>query len=123
MNNRIYVVRSGKIEMYVYASSIRDAWRKFFKSLKRSDIWRIGFLAKLTTPEGDVYLMRTVPALFMLGLIDRNTAVRAIMKIFISDVEEAEVLLQRYCLKDSWVVSDGEDRETEKTVRRYNKLR
>jgi len=122
MNDEIYIVRTGKIKMYVYASSIRDAWRKFFKSLKKSDIPGIALIAELTTPDGDKYLMRTFPALFMRGLIDNDTVVRAIMKVSDLDRKGAEILLRKCCLKDSWVVSDGEDRRAEKTLRRNNKL-
>jgi len=122
MSDEIYVARTGKIKMYICASSIRDAWRRFFKSLKKSDIPHVGHIVELTLPDGEKYLMRTVPALFMRGLIDHNTAIRAIMKVTDLDRKCAEILLRKCCLKDSWVVSDGEDREAEKTLRRDNKL-
>ena len=99
-----YMIRSYKLTMVIEANNMREAWKKFFRLVKeKRKVRDIGHLASLIDEKGEEYIFRTVPALYAGGVIDKDTAVRSLMRVLKSDPIETEYLLMEWSRNDSWV--------------------
>ena len=104
IEEKVYRIESNKIEMYVNAENIKDAWRKFFhKVINEGLVKDIGMMALLY--DGDkVYAMRTVPALYAAGVISFEMAVGNIQHHIGVDTGTAIQMLKMCSEADRWAV-------------------
>jgi len=100
-----YLIRSGKLIFFTNATDRAEAWRHFFRYVRKN--WEqckysIGHLAELVD-ENERYPMRTIPALYGGGLLDLNEALKALTDILSGEENELLALLALWTLQDAWV--------------------
>ena len=101
-----YRIVTKDLSVDVVASDIREAWIEFFRMLKEE--WenlksRVGVIALLYDGK-EAYPFRTPPTLYNLGLIDEETAVKAIQVVAEVSKKEARRMLKVFTKADGWVV-------------------
>jgi DNA-binding phage protein len=99
-----YTLKSGDIDTVVSADDRRAAFKHFFARVVEDDLVDdIGHVVRLH--DGDEkYPMRTVPALYAAGVIERERAVTNVAEATQTDRAEADRLLQDATETDAWVV-------------------
>jgi len=108
-----YLIRSKEVRFLTVARDRMRAFRNFFLHLKKNPhlLEKIGVIA-VTTEDGKIYLMRTIPTIYALGLIDRETALLNLRRVGFS-ILEADALL------DWMVEEDIRNLELEKESKIY----
>lgn len=96
---------SKDINIMIVANTRKEAFAKFFKKLKAKEIGieEIGNLVMLHDKDEE-YPFRTVPSLFLLGLMDEETAIANIAEVVGSNPTQAGKMLYNAAEKDKWIV-------------------
>lgn len=102
--NKIFEVRSKDINFVIEAENRFQAFKIFFEKVRSNNLLdKIGHIA-VTKDDGKKYPIRTVPALYLLGYIDKDTAIENLKLCVGVDDKEATKLLKDCCKQDSWVL-------------------
>jgi len=104
-----FLIVSKDYRFSTVAHDRREAWRRFFSSIRDDDslLSKIGQLAMLVEEgkeeEGQHVGMRMVPALYKGGLLPKEAAVANVATVTGANEAEAQTMLMRLAAKDSWV--------------------
>ncbi len=110
-SEKVYRIKSGRVDMIVNAMGHKDAWRKFFYNVIKKDLVKdIAILALMYDGE-QVIAMRTVPALYIAGAIPLETAIKSLQHHFGLDAREAKELLDFCTVADRWAVDGLRDND------------
>lgn len=102
----LFQLRSKEVVVTFEVEDRREAFKRFFEFVVEEDlIDHIGHIVQ-TQEDGEVYPMRTVPALYEIGEIGMDTAIEALSEIMDESEEDLPMFLEHLAQKDSWAV-DG----------------
>jgi len=96
---------SKDIDIIIVAKNRKHAFAKFFKKLKDKEIGldQIGHLVMLHDEEEE-YPFRTMPSLFLLGLVDEETAIANLIECVGVNETQGGEMLYKAAEKDKWIV-------------------
>ena len=105
MRKRLYVIKYKGGKMRIIAENRDEAFAKFFKlvSEDKISIEDLGNIVILHDRKED-YPFRTVPLLWQMKLIDKQTAIANIVACTGAETKEAEKMLYKYSFNDSRLI-------------------
>jgi hypothetical protein len=106
-NEKLYIIESKTSKFICLARNKKEAYAKFFLKVLNGEIplEEIGLLITLYEGKHE-YGLRTVPILYLLGVIDLETAIYNIQKPLGISREEALQLLKMAVEQDKWIIDE-----------------
>ena len=102
---KLYKLTTKDEKILIKAKSRKEAFAKFFKDILKGKIplRNIGQIVTLHDGE-DEYPFRTVPTLYLLGIINKEIAILNISMILECSKIEAENMLESCIAEDNWII-------------------
>ena len=102
---RPFRIKMKDAEIIIVAKNRTQAFGKFFKKIidKEISLENIGMIVELYDKNED-YPFRTVPSLFLLGIIEEEVAIASIQNTVNCNDVEAGQMLYKAAEKDKWIV-------------------
>jgi len=104
---KAYRISTKDDKTIITANSRKEAIARYFLQIADGEVSldRIGNLVTITDPDnGEEYPFRTVPSLWLLGVLDRETAELNIRVLLGVGEEESRDLLLMTAKQDKWIV-------------------
>ena len=106
---KLFLIVSRERKYLIQAENRKEAYARFFLQVKRGQIG-VGELGQIilcySATEADPYPFRTVPTLWMMGLISSKIAIMSLKELLNITNKEARELLQETARADSWILDE-----------------
>ena len=102
---KLYKLTTKDEKILIKAKNREEAFAKFFKDILKGKI-PLGNIGQIVTlhDRKDEYPFRTVPALYLLGVIDREIATSNVSMVLECSKIEAEIMLESCIAEDKWII-------------------
>jgi len=102
---KLYKLTTKDEKILIKAKNREEAFAKFFKDILKGKIL-LGNIGQIVTLHDgkDEYPFRTVPALYLLGAINREIAISNISMVLECSKIEAEIMLESCVAEDKWIL-------------------
>ena len=104
MNGKTYLITTKGDRAMVQAESVEDALRKYFHSLTKDTLSKLGQVVICHDESGESYPFRTIPSLVLLGLLPFPTAVETLQKVLGTSRDETIDILLATMQEDKWIL-------------------